>query len=428
MELHLIIDILRNTLLITGLVLIMMLLIEYFNVYSQGRWYSHLQGSSFKQVVLGAVLGIIPGCLGGFAAVSLYTHRLLTFGALIAMMICSSGDEAFVMLAMIPRQALLLGVIVLAVGIITGLIVDRIHFFKHIGGDLFGHSHSEDCGHDHSGHLLGHNCGCTCGDEITIHAEDRVSMPSIFKASSYSVMKHPGWRRVVLLAGIALFLSLVGGGLLEHDHSAHAHGVEMAAEHPHSHHTDACCEHDHLNTAQLQHANCEHVHQHAHQAEEHSLNLLEERWMHLMFAIFSIITLFFTATASEHFIREHIWNHVVKKHALSIFCWTLGALAVCQLGVIYLDLEHLINDNMVWVMILAALVGIIPESGPHLIFVTLFANGMAPFYVLLVNSIVQDGHSTIPLLAHSRRSFIWAKLVNVFVGLAVGFAFMAFMQ
>ncbi|MCQ2117058.1 MAG: hypothetical protein MJY76_02830 [Bacteroidales bacterium] len=420
MELHLLVDVFRNSILITGLVLIMMLLIEYFNVYSHGRWYSALQGSSFKQVILGALLGIVPGCVGGFAAVSLYTHRLLTFGALVTMMICSSGDEAFVMLAMIPKEALILCGIVLVLGIVVGLLVDKIKFFRTL-------SESSQCsghGHDHHGHLIGHDCSCHCGDEITLHSEDEQSMPSIFKASSYNAMKHPGVKRMIIFVGIAIFLALVGGGLLEHDHEAHMHshehGTEVCA---HGHGTEACA-HDH-GAAACAHEHetaCEHDHGHEH-GHSHSLNLLEERWIHLVFAIFSVITLFFTATASEHFINEHIWEHVVKKHALSVFCWTFGALLVCELGIHYLDLEHLISENMLWVMILAALIGIIPESGPHLIFVTLFAGGLAPFYILLVNSIVQDGHATIPLLAQSRKSFIWAKLVNVVVGLAVGFVF-----
>ncbi len=418
MELHLLVDVLRNSILITGLVLIMMLLIEYFNVYSHGRWYSALQGSSFKQVILGALLGIVPGCVGGFAAVSLYTHRLLTFGALVAMMICSSGDEAFVMLAMIPKEALILCGIVLVLGIVVGLLVDKIKFFRTLSESSVCSEH----GHNHHGHLIGHDCSCHCGDEITLHSEDEQSMPSIFKASSYNAMKHPGVRRIIIFVGIAIFLAMVGGGLLEHDHEAHMHSHDLGTEVcAHGHGTEACAhEHGAAACAHEHETACEHEHGHEH---GHSLNLLEERWIHLVFAIFSVITLFFTATASEHFINEHIWEHVVKKHALSVFCWTFGALLVCELGVHYLDLEHLISENMLWVMILAALIGIIPESGPHLIFVTLFAGGLAPFYILLVNSIVQDGHATIPLLAQSRKSFIWAKLVNVVVGLAVGFSF-----
>ena len=108
-----IIDVLRDTVLITGLVLIMMLMIEYFNIQSHGKWFSKLHNSKFNQVFLGSLLGLIPGCIGGFAAVSLFTHKMISFGALTAMMISSSGDESFVMLATMPGRALLLFAILL---------------------------------------------------------------------------------------------------------------------------------------------------------------------------------------------------------------------------------------------------------------------------------------------------------------------------
>ncbi|MDR0738412.1 MAG: hypothetical protein LBF39_04990, partial [Prevotellaceae bacterium] len=86
--------VLKNAFLITGLVMVMMLLIEYFNVYSHGRSFRKIERSRFGQVLLGALLGLVPGCIGGFALVSLFTHRIVSFGALVAMMIAATGDEA----------------------------------------------------------------------------------------------------------------------------------------------------------------------------------------------------------------------------------------------------------------------------------------------------------------------------------------------
>jgi hypothetical protein len=77
-------------------------------------------------------------------------------------------------------------------------------------------------------------------------------------------------------------------------------------------------------------------------------------------------------------------------------------------------------------ILLATAIGIIPESGPHMIFVTLFAAGVVPFPVLLASSISQDGHSSIPLLAESRKSFLWAKLINCAVAVAAGLVAMLF--
>ena len=101
---HLIVDILRNSILITGLVVVMMMMIESLNIESKGLFFKGLKKTKVGQVVFGALLGSIPGCMGGFATVSLYTHKMFSFGALIAMMIASSGDEAFIMLAMIPER------------------------------------------------------------------------------------------------------------------------------------------------------------------------------------------------------------------------------------------------------------------------------------------------------------------------------------
>ena len=69
---------------------------------------------------------------------------------------------------------------------------------------------------------------------------------------------------------------------------------------------------------------------------------------------------------------------------------------------------------------LAALVGIIPDSGPHLLFVFLFVDGTIPFSVLLTSAIVQDGHALLPLLSVSVRDSATIKLFNLMVGLALG--------
>ncbi|MDD3643774.1 MAG: putative manganese transporter, partial [Candidatus Krumholzibacteria bacterium] len=71
------------------------------------------------------------------------------------------------------------------------------------------------------------------------------------------------------------------------------------------------------------------------------------------------------------------------------------------------------------------LLGLIPQSGPHLIFVTLYAAGFIPMSVLLANSIVQDRHGMLPMLAHSPRVFLLIKSIKLVFGLAIGAAAMA---
>lgn len=380
-------DVLRNSVLITGLVIIMMLMIEYFNIRSHGRWFLKLQHSKFRQILLGSVLGLIPGCIGGFAGVSLYTHRLISFGALVAMMISSSGDEAFLIMALIPEKALLLFGILTAIAIVTGVLLDYVFMRK-----------PQQAG---------------CPDNFEIHPEEEYKVPSLFKAESYRGMLRPSKERLLLLTGIALFIGAVIFGILE---CGHDHGADAGCAHIHT----AACIHG-AETVAATPAECNHPAEAEHQHTA-GINILNERWINIVFAVLSIITLFFTATAKEHFIKEHLWKHVIKRHLVSIFLWTFGTLLICQVGMQYLDVEHWIGNNILFVILLAVAIGIIPESGPHIIFITLYVQGVLPFYILLVNSIVQDGHISLPLLAESKSAFAKSKLVNIIVGLLVGLA------
>ncbi len=351
--LHILLDVLRNSVLITGLVMIMMLMLEYVNLHSHGKVFTRLSQNRFGQVVLGAGLGLVPGCMGGFAAVSMYSHKLLSFGALVAMMIATSGDEAFVMFAMMPKQALLLMGILFLVAVGTGWLVDRLTKPAQKG--------------KHEG----------CDEGYPIHEEDEAKESHPEKATLRN-MRHASAERIALLLGVILFIVALAFGMLEHDHEAE----------------------ETLHT---------------------QLNIFDEYWINLIFAVVSLFVVWFIATAPEHVVKEHLWEHIIRKHFLSIFLWTFGALFVIQVALHYFDIQTLISNNIPWMILLAVLIGIIPESGPHLLFVTLFVTGVVPFSVLLASSISQDGHASLPLLAESKRSFAKAKIVNALVAAVFGY-------
>ena len=58
---HLIVDILRNSVLITGLVVVMMMMIESLNIESRGMLFRGLRKTKVGQVVVAALLGSVPG-------------------------------------------------------------------------------------------------------------------------------------------------------------------------------------------------------------------------------------------------------------------------------------------------------------------------------------------------------------------------------
>lgn len=125
-------------------------------------------------------------------------------------------------------------------------------------------------------------------------------------------------------------------------------------------------------------------------------------------------------TVPDHFVQEHLWAHVARKHVPRIFLWTFGAFVAVWLLTQQLDIKDFVQEHKTLALLIAGAVGIIPESGPHLAFVTLYADGTLPFSVLVTSSIIQDGHGMLPLLATSRRTFFGVKAVKLVVGLTMG--------
>jgi len=261
---------------ISFFVAVMMVLVDLINVLTKQKLKSIFKNArKFRQYILASLIGVVPGCIGGFTNVSLYVHGLISFGALAGSMIAVSGDEAFVMLAMFPKDAVILFAVLFVIGIFSGWVIDFIVTKYKI----------PTC----------ENC-----KEMVIHHQEK---------------------------------------------------------------------------------------------------------------------------SFKHYFKEHIYGHIIKKHLWKVALWTFGALAVVQFGLQYLHLEEFTSQYKIVFLIVGALVGLIPESGPHLIFVTLFAQGLVPFSVLLTSSIVQDGHGMLPMLSYSLKDSIKLKIFNFVIGLTIGLIF-----
>jgi hypothetical protein len=143
-------------------------------------------------------------------------------------------------------------------------------------------------------------------------------------------------------------------------------------------------------------------------------------WKRVTFTILSLCSLYIALVAPEHYLQEHIWDHIIKTHLFRVFLWSFGALLLVHWGMAFWNLEAFIQRNLVWVLVIGALMGIIPESGPHLIFVMMYAQGLIPFSVLFTTSFVQDGHGMLPMLSYSIKDSVLIKMFNLVFGLAAG--------
>jgi len=320
---------------ISFFVFAMMLILDYFNVLTKGNINNIIKRRKERQYLISSFLGSTPGCLGAFLNVSFYVHGLISFGALVGGMVATSGDEAFVMLALFPKQALLLFALLFMFGIILGWFSDKI-------ATALKFKVCEEC----KLYKLHSVKECKCFDK-------QIIIQNYLKLSPI---------RVFLLVGVIIVLVAVIFGLF---------GPSSWG------------------------------------------------WKRITFAVLSVISLGIIATVPEHFLREHI----AKKHLLSVLLWSFSAIMVIEFGFKYWNIEEFVRQHMELVGLLAVFMGIIPESGPHMIFVMLYANGMIPFSVLLASSIVQDGHGMLPLLSYTVKDSILIKLFNLIFGIVIGLAF-----
>jgi hypothetical protein len=265
--------VLRDTAQVVLLVFGIMVLVDLLSVWTQGRIGGLLRGARpWRQYVVAPLVAVLPGCVGAFAVVSFYMHGMITFGALTGAMLAASGDEAFVLLALVPEKAILLFAILAVAGMVLGWFTDLMVRRFHIK---------------------------TCAD-----CPHKIVHPS-------------------------------EGGI-------------------------------------------------------------------------------------RHYLWEHVWGHIIRRHLWRTAIWTFGALLLVELGMQYANLSGFALQYPLLLLIAAALLGLIPESGPHLIIVTMFANQLVPFSVLLTSAIVQDGHGMLPMLAHSVRASLVLKAFNLAYGFVIG--------
>jgi len=333
------ISVLSHSLMITAFVAAMMISVEYVNVQTQGALKDILGARPGTKYIVAALLGALPGCLGTFITATLYLHGTVSLGAMVTTMIVTSGDESFVMLALIPGSYLFLTGLLILVGVAAGWLTDR--FLRHRLEPLL------------------------CRDLVT---HEDTACRCFPRGHIVEQLRRIQLSRLVLVLALGGFLAALAVGVVGPS---------------------------------------------------------DWNWIRVSLMGVTLFGLFITLTVPDHFLVEHLWTHVVLGHVPRIFLWTFGVMAGLHLLGQVVNIESLVSENRWSVLVVALLLGIIPESGPHLLFVTLYSQGALPLGVLVANSAVQDGHGMLPLLAHSRKVFLQVKVINLLVGLLLGVTFLA---
>lgn len=413
MTLHSIYLILQQVLIITAFVLGMMMIIEFINVKTGGLWSKRLQTSPWIQIIIGAVMGVIPGCLGTYTVVSLYIHRVVNFPALMATLIATAGDESFFMFSLFPGKALLITAILFVLAIVVGGILQSTMKNKFVGltEKSFPLHEGHDVCHHHGHHHEGEKC------EVCNHHH---SVKENFKNLTFV--------RALLMTMCVTILALILSGVIDGQHqlnmlmggqSEESVVESFGVEHHELHESHEGCHHE-------LHEESHHESHELHESHEclghHHDHGGEADWIRYTLIAMFLIIMVIVVVADEHFLEEHLWEHVIKVHLPKIVLWTLAVIVGLTIINHFVDIHGLVTKNPYIVLAAALLIGIIPQSGPHLVFVLLFMQGSIPLSILLASSIVQDGHGALPLLAESRKAFFLSKGISILLGLTVGVA------
>ena len=102
-----------------GATLLVFVLLEKKNFNLQ----SYIQKNQKLEIPISAFLGVIPGCGGAIMVMSLFTRGVVSFGAVLAALISTMGDAAFLLLATKPQAALIILPVTFCTGIVSGYLV-----------------------------------------------------------------------------------------------------------------------------------------------------------------------------------------------------------------------------------------------------------------------------------------------------------------
>ena len=123
---------------ITLIIFILMVIIELLVLKYKEKILALTQKNKFLSYITASFFGSIPGCIGTFAMDSLYMAGLLSFGGIVAAMVATSGDEAFLLISMALAGEISFGIflgltaVLFLLGIIAGFSSDFITRKNHL--------------------------------------------------------------------------------------------------------------------------------------------------------------------------------------------------------------------------------------------------------------------------------------------------------
>ena len=365
---------------VTVFVAVMVFLFSWLQYATSGRFVEYIRERKKLQPVIGALMGLTPGCGGAIVMMPMYARGYVTYGTVIATLIATLGDSAFVLIGAAVTDSSFIApliavhVISFIVGVTWGYLVDicGITPLKPLG--RFGPTFVQD----------------------EPQNQPKVESPlddlsrEIPEGLGYSILHkgYVGWWAVTLIGLVFAILLLVWSG----------------------------------------------------QDADYSLELEYNpltmdgfiTWIGLLGATLSIVLYIAQknwfaddteATIGDklHSMRETM-VHAASETAFVTF-WVMIAYLVFEFILLFSGLSEQdmaqYGDGLIAVMV-ASIIGLIPGCGPQIIAITAYTKDIISFPALAANAISQDGDALFPLLVRHKAASLWATIHTTIPAILAG--------
>ena len=365
---------------VTVFVAAMVFLFSWLQYATSGRFVEYIRSKKKLQPVIGALMGLTPGCGGAIVMMPMYARGYVTYGTVLATLIATLGDSAFV----------LIGAAITDSSFVAPLLA--VHAISFVAGVSWGYlvDMTGTTPHQPLGRF-GPTFGQAKPDEETVNESPLDDLSREEPGGLGYKILHQGyliWWTVTLIGLVFAILLLVWSG------QDPDYGLELSF----------------------------------------NPTIMDGfiTWIGLIGTSLSIILYFAQknwfgddteATIGDklHSMRETM-IHSASETAFVTF-WVMIAYLAFEFGMLFSGVSEQdmsnYGDGLIAVLA-ASFIGLIPGCGPQIIAITAYTKDIISFPALAANAISQDGDALFPLLVRHKAASLWATIHTTIPAIIAG--------
>ncbi|MBO58041.1 MAG: hypothetical protein CMA77_03485 [Euryarchaeota archaeon] len=365
---------------VTVFVAAMVFLFSWLQYATSGRFVEYIRRKKKLQPVIGALMGLTPGCGGAIVMMPMYARGYVSYGTVLATLIATLGDSAFILIgAAITDSSFVAPLIAVhAISFVTGVSWGYL-------ADMTGTTPHKPLGR------IGPIIGQEPIDDDSGNGSPLEDLPREESGGLAYKILHKGylvWWSVTLIGLIFAILILVWSS----------------------------------------------------QDPDYSLDLSFDptamdgiiTWIGLIGTSLSVILYIAQknwigddteATIGDklHSMRETM-IHSASETAFVTF-WVMIAYLAFEFGMLFSGISEQNMSNYgdgIITIIAVSIIGLIPGCGPQIIVITAYTKDIISFPALVANAISQDGDALFPLLVRHKAASLWATIHTMIPAIIVG--------